>query len=242
MENNNDKSKTEKFTPMNKSPKPEINRSAGDAYSEARRTPEYDFNDGDDGGDGGNKKLVVVSILLAILLVMVIALSIFIIGSTKKGSPENEQPPVETEEIVEEEEEEEEKTGKYNIVFYGESIIEKNDYVIIDADLFDEEMTKVSNRKIKISSETRIISGGESITKKSLIYLIENVVDEKIVFEGTIQEEDGLALRLSFEYEAEPEEEIPEEPIVDEPAEEPGDEPVEEPEQTPTENQGIPVE
>jgi len=237
MENNNDKSKTEKFTPMNKSNKPEINRSAGDAYSEARRTPEYDFYDGD---DGGNKKLVVVSVILAVMLVIVIALSIFIIGSTKKGSPENEQPPVETEEIVEEDEEEEEKTGKYNLVFYGESIIEKNDYVIIDADLFDEEMTKVSNRKIKISSETRIISGGESITKKSLIYLIENVVDEKIVFEGTIQEEDGLALRLSFEYEAEPEpeEEIPEEPIEDEPAEEPADEP----EQNPTENQGTPVE
>lgn len=233
MENNNDKSKTEKFTPVNKISKPEISRTAGDAYSEARRTPEYDFRDED---DGGNKNLVVISVILAVLLVVAVVASILIIGANKGEKPQNEEPPVKIEEPVEEEEEEK-KTGDYNIVFYGESIIEKNGYAIIDADLFDDVMTKVSTRKIKISPETRIISGGESITKKSLIYLIENVVDEKIVFEGTIQEEDGLALRLSFEYEAEvaPEEETPEEPVVDEPIEEP----VDESQQEQTENQGV---
>lgn len=236
MENNNDKSKTEKFTPMNKSPKQEINRSAGDAYSEAR-TPQYDFRDDEEEG-GANNKLVIMSVILAVLLVIAVVVSIVLISATKKEKPEDENPPVNIEETLEEEKEKEE-TKFYNIVFYGETVIQKNNYTLIDADLYDEEMNKVESRKIKISPETKIVSDGKIISENSLLYLIQNLAGEKIVFEGIVREEDSLAEKLTFEYHAE---EMPEtnEEILEEPTEE--EPPVEEIPEEPLENQEDPVE
>lgn len=235
MENHSDKSKTEKFTPVNKTPKQELNRSGNDAYSEAR-TPQYDFRDDDDGGT--NNKLVVISVILGVLLVIAIVLSIVLISATKRETPQEEIPPVEIEEVLEEEEEEKEETKAYNIVFYGETVIQKNNYTVIDADLYDEEMNRVKSRKIKISPETKIISDGKMMSESSLIYLIQNLAGEQIVFEGIIREEDGLAQKLTFEYQAEELPEINEE-IPEEPTEEP---PVEEIPEDPSENQEPPAE
>lgn len=225
MENNNDKSKTEKFNPEQARKKPEIERSAEDIYSEARQTPEYSF-DKYEKADKGNRRLVILTVALAVMLVFVCVLAFYIIKSTppKEENP-TESPQIEIEAEEEEEEEEILKEESYSFVFYPESITKNEDYLSVRADLFDTDMQKKETSSVKINQDTDILVNGERISSNSFIYIIESLAGEQIVFDGVLRTEEKVVIKLSYNGEiggeetAEPEE-IPTEPSTEEVPEE----------------------
>ena len=221
MENNNDKSKTVEFRPV-KEKKQQVNRKENDVYSSARKSKVYE-----EAEETQNKSLIILAIVLAVLLIVAIIAGVIILGRGNNSS--EEKLPTEDiidiqEEIPEEEEEKEVITG-CQVVFYGDSVIKKSDGYTILADLYDSEFKKIDNRKLVINNETQIRENGKRLSAEGLIYAVESMAGEGIVFDGQIRESDNVVLKLS--YEGSFREEVEEEP----PAEE------ETPENNPTEEE-----
>ena len=195
MNENNDKSQTLEFKPVREE-KERVDRSSEDVYSSKRRNESYKQEP-----KGSDKKLVIIAIVLSVLLIIAIIAGAIIISSENK-KVEND-PPVavlEEEEIPEEEPEpEKDIILVYNIVFYGESVMEKDGQYTIFADLLNNAFEKEDNRKLIINDETDIRENGKRISKDGLVYLIESMVGEQIVFEGEIRDKDNVLLSVSFD-------------------------------------------
>lgn len=225
MKDNDEKSKTLKFTPAASSQKENLNRDGKDIYSTARKTPTYSFDDEEEDDRGSDKKLVYTSIILAVVLVAVIIAGIFIIKGTGTKKPEEdikidvtEQEEALKQDAEEEKEVKEEvKINSYSLVFYGDSIINKGDYYTILADFYDASMKKVDNRKVIVNSETVIRENGKRITPEGLVYVVEGLAGEGIVFDCEVRESDNFAVKIS--YEGIFKEELEEEPAPDVPDE-----------------------
>lgn len=209
MEDNNDKSKTMEFTPG--TPKREVEREESDIYSMQRKTPQYsfDYDDEDYEEEKGEKKMMYAAISLAVILVIVITAGIFVIRGKKSPGDENkENDTVYTEDdkntnITEkddnkQDEEIAEKSVSYSTVFYGDSVIQKGSYYTILADIYDKNMKKVDNRKLLINSETNIYENGKRITPEALVYTVEALAGEGIIFDCRIRESDNFAEEISF--------------------------------------------
>ncbi|MEE0867053.1 MAG: hypothetical protein UIL37_01970 [Clostridia bacterium] len=225
MKDNDEKSKTLKFTPANSSQKENLDRDGKDIYSSARKTPSYSFDDPEE-DSSSDKKLVYTLIILTVVVAIVIAAGIFIIKGAGTKKPQEEAPTdneVQEETLKEEdkEETEEEKVNYYSLVFYGDSIINKGDYYTILADFYDASMKKVDNRKVIVNSETVIRENGKRITPEGLVYVVEGLAGEGIVFDCEIRESDNFAVKISYEGEfkaelgEEPEPDLTEENPVD---------------------------
>ena len=193
----NDKSDTIKFEPVKREMQ---KRSENDRYSEKRSLPpeteEYDDNTG---SSDKNLKLAVVG-LTAIIIVVILA-GIFIIGGFERRSKTEDIPEEITDEIIIEEEENEEITDdpeEFDIVFYGESIKNRDGRVEIKADLYDGDFNKVDTKKIIINSSTKIRENGKRITPEGLCYIVESFTGDMIIFKGLIRD-DGYAESLSFD-------------------------------------------
>lgn len=229
MKDYNDKSETFEFKPVREE-KPQINRRENDVYSSARKSVEYDKNE-----EGTNRTLVYVAIVLAVLLIVAIVAGIFIL---KSGNNAENQIPEQENIIVSEKEEEEnlpeeekEIIVECSMIFYADSVIKKNGEYTVLADLYDKDFYKFDNRKLIITNDTLIKEDGKRLSMDALMYLVESMAGEGIVFQGEIREEDNVVLSISFdgsfrqEMEEKPQE-PEEEPIL--PGEDPGTE--EEPE------------
>lgn len=209
MENNNDKSKTVEFRPI-KETKQQVNRKENDVYSTARKSKVYEER-----GETQNKSLIYLAIVLAVLLIVAIIAGVIILGRGNKSSDEN----VPAEDIIEaleelpEEEEEKEVILECQVVFYGDSVIKKENGYTILADMYDSEFKKIDNRKLVINSETQIRENGKRLSAEGLVYAVESMAGEGIVFDGQIRESDNVVLKLSYEgsFREEAEEEPPEE-------------------------------
>lgn len=191
-----DKTETFEFRPV-RDEKPQIRRSENDEYSAARKNDNYEKRE-----EKSSKGLVYVAIILAVLLIAAIVAGIFILKPEKQ-----EEPPVEeniTVNLPEEEEEKEEEevkniTVSCSMVFYSDSVIKKNGGYTVLADLYDSEFYKFDNRKLTINEDTDIRESGKRLSAEALIYLIESMGGEGIVFDGEIKEEDGTVLSISFD-------------------------------------------
>ena len=194
MNENNDKSQTLEFKTV-KEEKVRLDRSSEDVYSSRRRNDSYREET-----KRSDKKLVIVAVILSVLLIIAIISGAIIISSGNKKAEEN-LPAVKPEEIMPEEEAEPEKdiVLVYNIVFYGESVIEKDGQYTIFADLLNNSFEKEDNRKLIINDETDIRENGKRISSEGLVYLIESMVGEQIVFEGEIRDKDNVLLSVSFD-------------------------------------------
>lgn len=232
MSNYDDKSKTCEFDVI-KEEKPQVRRQENDAYSSARQNREYES------GDSGNKGLVYITVILAILLVVAIVAAVFILNPGNKDNdeiPENEIintiEDTEDEEMQEEENTEENITVSCSMIFYSDSIIKKNGEYSILADLYDKDFYKFDNRKLFITDETDIREDGKRLSADALVYLIESMAGDGIVFDGEIREKDNTVVSIKFdgsfreELEGSPEqeeegdgEETPEETPVETPEE-----------------------
>ena len=207
MENNNDKSKTVEFRPI-KEKKQQINRKEDDVYSNARKSKVYEET-----GETQNKSLIILAIVLAVLLIVAITAGVIILGRGNNNSEENipAEDIVELQEELPEEEEEKELIFDCQVVFYGDSVIKKENGYTILADLYDSEFKKIDNRKLVINSETQIRENGKRLSAEGLIYAVESMAGEGIVFDGKIRENDNVVLKLSYEgsFREEAEEEPP---------------------------------
>lgn len=222
MENNNDKSKTVEFRPV-KENKQQVNRKENDVYSSARKSKVYEETE-----ETQNKSLIILAIVLAVLLIVAIIAGVIILGRGNNVTEENIPPEDITqmqEEPASEEEDEKEVITSCQVVFYGDSVIKKSDGYTILADLYDSDFKKIDNRKLVINGETQIRENGKRLSAEGLVYAIESMAGEGIVFDGQIRESDNVVLKLS--YEGSFREEVEEEP----PAEE------ETPENNPTEEE-----
>lgn len=244
MENNNDKSKTVEFRPI-KEKKQQVNRKENDVYSNARKSKVYE-----EAEETQNKSLIILAIVLAVLLIVAIIAGVIILGRGNNGLEEKlpTEDIIDIEEEIPEEEEEKEVITECQIVFYGDSVIKKENGYTILADLYDGEFKKIDNRKLVINSETQIRENGKRLSAEGLIYAVESMAGEGIVFDGKIRESDNVVLKLSYEgsfreeaEEAPPEEE--EETTENAPSEEeiPEEEnpPAEEPHNNTTPTEGI---
>ncbi len=217
MENNNDKSKTVEFRPI-KEKKQQVNRKENDVYSNARKSKVYV-----EAEETQNKSLIILAIVLAVLLIVAIIAGVIILGRGNNSPEEN----IPTEDIIDVQEEipEEEKEviTACQIVFYGDSVIKKESGYTILADLYDSEFKKIDNRKLVISGETQIRENGKRLSAEGLIYAVESMAGEGIIFDGQIRESDNVVLKLSYEgsFREEAQEEPPAEeaPPEEEPAE-----------------------
>lgn len=213
MEEFNDKSDTIKFTPPDEK-KEYVKRTQDSIYSAARKNNEDYYSEKE---TDTNKVLVYTAIILSILLVIVITVGIIVIKSDKSGKnsvssleENNEITHLETqedEELLQENENEELKTTDCSLIFH--SVMKKDGGYSVLADLYDESMNVIDNRRLMINNETEIRESGERFSTEALIYAIENEAGDKIVFDGTIREKDNVILSLSFELN--PPEEIVEE-------------------------------
>lgn len=203
MEEFNDKSDTIKFTPPDEK-KEYVKRTQDSIYSAARKNNEDYYSEKE---TDTNKVLVYTAIILSILLVIVITVGIIVIKSDKSGKnsvssleENNEITHLETqedEELLQENENEELKTTDCSLIFH--SVMKKDDGYSVLADLYDEYMNEIDNRRLLINSETNIRESGERLSTEALIYAIENEAGDKIVFDATIREKDNVILSLSFE-------------------------------------------
>ena len=193
MSENNDKSQTLEFKPV-KEEKVRVERSNDDVFSNPRKNDNYREQK-----RGNDKKLVITAIILALLLVVAIIAAAVIISSDKREI--EDVSPIEMEEIIPDEEEEMEENLilVYDIVFYGDSVIKKDGKYTVFADLYNKSFEKEDNRKLVISDETDIRENGKRITAEGLVYLIENMTGEQIVFEGEIRDKDNVLLSVSFD-------------------------------------------
>ena len=207
MENNNDKSKTVEFRPI-KENKEHVNRKENDVYSNARKSNVYEEME-----ETQNKPLIILAIVLAVLLIVAIIAGVIILGRGNNGEEENIFPEdiIDVQEDLPEEEEEKEVILDCQIVFYGDSVIKKDDGYTILADMYDSEFKKIDNRKLVINSETQIRENGKRLSAEGLIYAVESMAGEGIVFDGQIRESDNVVLKLSYEgsFREEAEEEPP---------------------------------
>lgn len=243
MENNNDKSKTVEFRPV-KENKQQVNRKENDVYSSARKSKVYEETE-----ETQNKSLIILAIVLAVLLIVAIIAGVIILGRGNNSSEEKlpTEDIIDIQEEIPEEEDEKEVITSCQVVFYGDSVIKKSDGYTILADLYDSDFKKIDNRKLVINGETQIRENGKRLSAEGLVYAIESMAGEGIVFDGQIRESDNVVLKLSYEgsfrEEAEeetvPEEENPEQlpPEEEPPAEE--EEPSQEPHNTTTPSEGI---
>lgn len=199
MENNNDKSKTLQFNPL-KEEKKHLNRAEGDLYSAKRKN---NANIREEKEDKSGKILIYMAIILAVMLIAAVTVGIMILSKDNKKAEENPseiESIIEEEEILpEEEEKEEEVISSYDIVFYGDSVIKKEDYYSVLADLYDSSFNKKDNRKLIINEETDIRENGKRLSAEGLIYAIESMAGEGIIFEGKIRESDNVLLSVSYE-------------------------------------------
>lgn len=233
MENNNDKSKTVEFRPI-KEKKQQVNRRENDVYSNARKSKVYE-----EAEETQNKSLIILAIVLAVLLIVAIIAGVIILGRGNNGSEEKlpTEDIIDIEEEIPEEEKEKEVITECQIVFYGDSVIKKENGYTILADLYDGEFKKIDNRKLVISDETQIRENGKRLSAEGLIYAVESMAGEEIVFDGKIRESDNVVLKLS--YEGSFREEAEEEPPVEEenPENNPPQEELSEEEKPPAEEQ-----
>lgn len=227
MENNNDKSKTVQFNPIREEKK-QVNREESDIYSSARKNDFYK----NEKEDNKNRNLVYIAIVLSVLLVIAVIAGAIILSSGEKS---DEKLPdeigneiVKTQENEEKEEEKKQEQEKEviissDVVFYGDSIIKKGDFYTVLADLYDNSFKKTDNRKLVINSETDIRENGKRMTPEGLIYTIESMAGEQIIFECKIRESDNVLLSVSYEgnfreevkeEEPEKEEETPKEDVI----------------------------
>lgn len=217
----NDKEDTFVFQPEEREKKPQLDRSGYDEYSNARRGVSYETE------DTSSKKLLYIAIALAVLLIIAVVAGIFILNAGKEPNnniPENEIVGVIPEDEEEEEEEAPEITLVCSMVFDSTSVFKRDEGYTVLADLYDKDFYKFDNRKLIINKDTDIREKGKRVSAEALIYLIENMAGDAIVFDGEIRESDNTLISISFdssewEEETPPEEENPEEP-VEEPSEE----------------------
>lgn len=212
MDEYNDKSETVEFRPI-KEEKQHINRSEEDVYSSARRNVRYDEKE----NGSSDRKLIYIAVILAVLLIIAIAAGVFILKAGKPAQEQNELPVEEnnliTENAPEEEAPEKEVISSYNIVFYGDSVIKKNGVYTILADLYNSSFEKEDNRKLVINGDTDIRENGKRLSAEGLVYAVERMAGEGVVFEGKIRESDNVVISISYdgsfreEIEAETEEE-----------------------------------
>lgn len=237
MSDYNDKTQTFKFNPV-KDEKPQINRSEDDEYSVARKNTSYGKAE-----ERGSSTLVYVAIILAILLIAAVVAGIFILNkdnNSKQNMPEQNIAAPIPEEEEEQPQKEENITISCSMVFYSDSVIKKNGGYTILADLYDKDFYKFDNRKLTINDDTDIREEGKRLSADALIYLVESMGGEGIVFDGEIKEEDGTVISISFdgsfreEIENPEEEQAPPEGEENPPEEGEGDTPLEG-EQTPSE-------
>lgn len=247
MENNNDKSKTVEFRPV-KENKQQVNRRENDVYSSARKAGVYEEKD-----EGQSKGLIYLAIVLAVLLIVAIVAGVIILSAgnnvDEETDPENPDNSVIVQDELPEEEEEEKKEviTTCQIVFYGDSVIKKSDGYTILADLYDSSFNKTDNRKLVINDETDIRENGKRLSAEGLVYAVESMAGEGIVFDGQIRESDNVVLKLSYEgsfreeaeEETTPEEENPEEVVPEEETSTEEQPAVQEPHNTTTPSEGI---
>ena len=201
-----DKTETFKFRPV-KEQKPQVNRRENDEYSAARRSNAYRNEE-----EKGSRALVYVAVILSVLLVGVIVAGIFILKPQKEDNiniPEEENVVI----VDDEEEKEEEKnlTLSCSIVFYSDSVIKRAGIYTVLADLYDKDFYKFDNRKLIINDDTDIREDGKRLSADALIYLIESMAGEGIVFDGEIREDDSVVLSIDFDGSFREEIENPEE-------------------------------
>lgn len=198
----NDKSETVEFNPI-KDEKKHINRSDEDIYSSARRSKDVSYEEKSESSD---KKLVYIAIILTVLLAASIIAGAIILTSDNKEKnaeelPEDniiteQEPPAVQEE---EEKEPEEVIKSYSIVFYSDSVIKKDGEYTILADLYNSNFEKVDNRKLTINGDTDIRENGKKLSAQGLIYAVESLAGDGIVFEGKIKEPDNVAVSIYYE-------------------------------------------
>lgn len=197
MSDYNDKTQTFKFSPV-KDEKPQINRSENDEYSAARKNTGYERRE-----ERSSNTLVYVAIILAVLLIAAVVAGIFILKPS--DDPSQNLPEEGITEILPSKEEEEEPSEKKDItvscsmVFYSDSVIKKNGGYTVLADLYDKDFYKFDNRKLIINNDTDIREDGKRLSADALIYLVESMGGEGIVFDGEIKEEDGTVLSITFD-------------------------------------------
>lgn len=208
MEEYNDKSKTMEFTPVHKE-KPQIERTENNIYSQARRSNvKYEKKQ-----DRSTRVLAYTALILSILVIVAVVTTVIVLNmerfkNTPNLSPEDE---VITENVAGEEEEEnlpeEIRINLYSVVFYGDSVVETADGYSILADLYDGTMTQKENRKLFITRETDIRQSGQRLSAQALIYAIDRMAGEGVVFDVNVRENDNVAVAIS--YEGSLEEEVP---------------------------------
>lgn len=192
--------KTMEFSPLNDERKEKINRNYDSVYNNARKSSyENKKNYSDKSSD--SKGLVYAVIALLVALIIAVVVGVIIIKGPGKQTPDIIDEPIIMEEEIEEEEEEEpiKEEGKYNIIFYGETVKKTSDGYEIAADMYDESFEKVGSRKIKITDETVIRESGKRMTAEGFVYTIESLTGEMISIEGKIREKDNFAILLSYD-------------------------------------------
>ena len=217
------KDKTVKFEPVTEESikKEELRRKSDDVYSEKRHSAVHEE-------EGRSNSLLYVAIALAVIIIIVLVAGIFVIGRINTGEiPEEnitkeELQEEKEEEALETEQEEKEETIICDIVFYGDSVIEKNSGYSILADIYDDGK-KTDHRKILIDQSTKIYEDGERMSAEGFIYTIESLAGEMIIVESEIRDEDGYAISLRYDLgldeitsEEDPSEENIEEEITEE--------------------------
>ena len=226
----NDKEDTFVFQPEQREKKPQLDRSGYDEYSNARRGVSYETE------DTSSKKLLYIAIALAVLLIIAVVAGIFILNAGKE--PNNNIPENEIEGVLPEEEEEEEApeiTLVCSMVFDSSSVFKRDEGYTVLADLYDKDFYKFDNRKLIINDDTDIREKGKRVSADALVYLIENMAGDAIIFDGEIRESDNTLISISFDSSEWEEETPPEEEAPEEPSEEPS-------EDDPTEGEEIPNE
>lgn len=218
MDEYNDKDQTIEFRPQ-KDDKEYISRGEENIYSEGRKSNVHY----EDKKESGSKALIYTALILAILLVIAVTVGLIILNmdnsDKEKEIPQNQETvlDIEEDEEIEEEIAEEEVINFYNVVFYGDSVIKTEDGYSILADLYDESFSqKKDNRKLFINEETDIRENGQRLSAQGLVYAVESMAGEGVIFEAKIRESDDVAISISYEgsFEEElnpPEEENPEE-------------------------------
>lgn len=213
MEEYNDKDQTIEFRPV-KEEKEYVSRENGSVYNEGRKERNVRRE-----SEKSNRPLIYLALVLAILLVIAIAVGIIILNkdnAVKNNEPLEMEPPVIEIEEEEEVSKEEVKINYYNVVFYGDSVIKTQDGYSVLADLYDDSFNKKDNRKLYITEETDIRENGNRLSASGLVYAIESMAGEGVVFEAKIRENDNMVVSVyydgSFKEEMNPpEEEIPQE-------------------------------
>lgn len=208
-----DNSQTIKFEAVKEEPervKPQQNRSRNDEFSAARSGRTYENSNKKESGNGA---LIAIICVLTVLLVGAIVTTILLIkGNNEDPYPQEDGVIIETAPEEEDVPEIQNKVISCDLILYPETIKVKDDGSYkIKADLLDSDGEVFESGRIVLNEDTDIRQDGQRLDLGGFIYYIEETNSgDKIIFKGEIEEEDYIAMAISFE--TPPEEEPVEEP------------------------------